>query len=97
VARAEITYSGAGSYTAFVLDERDRELVRIRGASLKEVLAFLAARYPGLPVRVMPLRNPAAAVQRREGGGVGPRPLVLRERRAAAGASRRAAVPGSQQ
>jgi hypothetical protein len=62
---AEVSYSGRGEYTAFVLDEQDRELVRIQADSPDELRALLAERYPGLPVTMVPRRNPAGG----KGGG----------------------------
>jgi hypothetical protein len=76
--RVQVTYTGRGEYTAFVLDEQDRELVRIQAGSLEEIRALLAARYPGLPVRVMPLRNPAAAAGRKKESAVSDRALRFR-------------------
>jgi hypothetical protein len=76
--RVELTYTGRGEYTAFLLDEQDRELARIQAGSLDEIRAMLAARYPGLPVRVVPRRNPAPGQGGRKESAVSDRALRYR-------------------
>jgi 5-methylcytosine-specific restriction endonuclease McrA len=55
--RAELTYSGSGRYTVFVIDESGREIDREQG-SRDEVEAWFARKYHGFPLRFVAIRNP---------------------------------------
>ena len=63
--RIEWTHGGGGEYLAVVLDEEGRIMEEHWGAKA-EVLAWMARRWPGLPVEFVPMvkeQNPALAAR----------------------------------